>query len=103
MSSEISPFDNANVLTFMHNTSEMGIEIDSFCFKRPFCFKKKSNDSYLFTGAAGAANMISVMAVVDCCWKQKNRGNSAKKIKWKKERQNVYPTLPLAVPINPSP
>ena len=28
--------------------------------------------------------MISVMAVVDCCWKQKNRGNSAKKKKMEK-------------------
>jgi hypothetical protein len=72
-------------------------------FQKGRSVSKQSNDSYLFTGAAGAANMISVMAVVDCCWKQKNRGNSAKKIKWKKERQNVYPTLALAVPINPSP
>ena len=100
MSSEISPFDNANVLTFMHNTSEMGIEIDSFCFKRPFCFKKKSNDSYLFTGAAGAANMISVMAVVDCCWKQKNRGNSAKKKKNGKKNAKTCILHSLAVPIH---
>ena len=41
MSSEISPFDNANVLTFMHNTSEMGIEIDSFCFKKAVLFQNK--------------------------------------------------------------